>query len=124
MEVLEIEGTFMTPHVVLNPTTNEFILKGNSRPENPLAFFKPIFNWFENYLNVSENKLTLSIALDYFNTSTSKILLDLFEFFENFNEKETKVHVIWHYQSDDEDMKEAGEELFDLVSISGELKAI
>ena len=124
MEVLEIEGTFMTPHVVLNPTSKEFVLRGNSRPENPLAFFKPIFTWFENYLKISENTLIFNISLDYFNTSTSKILLDLFEFFENFNQNETKVHVIWHYHSDDEDMKEAGEELFELVSISGELKAI
>ena len=122
MEVLEIEGTFMTPHVVLNPIKNEFILRGNSRPENPLAFFKPIFSWLENYLNASENKLIFTISLDYFNTATSKILLDLFELFENFDA--SKVHVIWHYQSEDEDMKEAGEELFDLVAISGELKAI
>lgn len=124
MEVLEIEGTFMTPHVVLNAATQEFSLRGNSRPENPVAFFKPIFEWFEKHMPSIQEKIYFSIALDYFNTSTSKVLLDLFEYFESANTDGADIHVIWHYQFDDDDMKEAGEELFELVPVSGELKAI
>jgi hypothetical protein len=122
MEIIEIEGTFMTPEVILNPIKNEYVIRGNSRPENPLSFFNPIFTWFENHLNGKDGLTTLNISLDYFNTSSSKILLDLFELFEKYDS--SKIHVIWHYHSDDEDMKEAGEELFELVAISSELKEI
>ena len=122
MTKIDIEGTFMTPRVVLNPETNEFFITGNSRPENPLAFYKPIFAWFEEYFQENDTQINFLIYLEYFNTSTSKIIMDLFELFERVNENSTKAHVIWQYNSGDEEMKDAGEELFDLVPISGELK--
>ncbi len=124
MKALIIEGTFMTPEVVLDPIKKEFALRGNSRPENPVAFFQPIFTWINDFFSTFKEEATFHICLEYFNTSTSKVLLDIFEYFEIANEKGAKVNIIWYYPADDEDMKDAGEELFDLVPVSGELKAI
>jgi hypothetical protein len=122
MEALIIEGTFMTPSVVLDAANGVYSIGGNSRPENPLAFFKPIFEWFNTYFERKKDRLVLSIKLDYFNTSTSKVLLDLFEHFEKECAEGADVHIIWFHQHDDEDMKDAGEELFELVPVSGELR--
>jgi hypothetical protein len=121
MEHLYVEGTKMTPNVILDSDKKVYSITGNSRPENPLQFYKPIFEWLTNYLERTEEKMVFEVQLDYFNTSTSKVLLDLFELFEKFAETKD-IHVVWYYQSDDEEMQEAGEELLDLVELSHEIK--
>ncbi len=121
MEHLYVEGTKMTPNVILDSDKKVYSITGSSRPENPLQFYKPIFEWLTNYLENTEEKMVFEVQLDYFNTSTSKVLLDLFELFEKFAETKD-IHVVWYYQSDDEEMQEAGEELLDLVELSHEIK--
>lgn len=121
MEHLYIEGTKMTPNVILDSDKKKYAITGNSRPENPLQFYKPIFDWLTNYLENTDERMVFEVQLDYFNTSTSKVLLDLFELFEKFADTKD-IHVVWFYQSDDEEMQEAGEELLDLVELSHEIK--
>lgn len=123
MEKYYSEGTKMTPEIVLDAVNHIYKISGNSRPENPMQFYKPVFEWLSMHLTNSDTKFTLEMKMDYFNTSTSKIFLDLFEMFEGHDATEN-VHVVWYYQSDDEEMQEAGEELLDLVSISYEIKLI
>ena len=113
----------MTPQIELDPDKKVYSLTGNSRPENPMQFYKQMFDWLNSYFESATEKMTFEVRMDYFNTSTSKILLDLFELFEKYAESKD-IHVIWYYQSDDEEMQEAGEELLDLVELSHEIKEI
>ncbi len=89
MERLHIEGTKMTPEVILDSAQNIYSITGNSRPENPMQFYKPIFEWFNERLNQLETRIIVEVKMDYFNTSTSKIFLDLFELFEDMISKNT-----------------------------------
>jgi hypothetical protein len=123
MERYFVEATKMTPQIELDPDKKVYSLTGNSRPENPMQFYKPMFDWLNSYFESATEKMTFEVKMDYFNTSTSKILLDLFELFEKYAESKD-IHVIWYYQSDDEEMQEAGEELLDLVELSHEIKEI
>jgi hypothetical protein len=123
MERYFVEATKMTPQIELDPDKKVFSLTGNSRPENPMQFYKTMFEWLNAFFEETSEKMTFEVKMDYFNTSTSKILLDLFELFEKFAESKD-IHVIWYYQSDDEEMQEAGEELLDLVELSHEIKEI
>jgi hypothetical protein len=113
----------MTPQIILDVQNQTFSMTGNSRPENPMQFYKPMFDWLNAYIPTTSDKLVFEVKMDYFNTSTSKILLDLFELFEKLATSKD-IHVIWYYQSDDEEMQEAGEELLDLVELSYEIKEI
>jgi hypothetical protein len=123
MERYFVEATKMTPQIELDPDKKVYSLTGNSRPENPMQFYKQMFDWLNSYFESATEKMTFEVRMDYFNTSTSKILLDLFELFEKYAESKD-IHVIWYYQSDDEEMQEAGEELLDLVELSHEIKEI
>jgi hypothetical protein len=123
MERYFVEATKMTPQIELDPDKKVYSLTGNSRPENPMQFYKQMFDWLNSYFESATEKMTFEVKMDYFNTSTSKILLDLFELFEKYAESKD-IHVIWYYQSDDEEMQEAGEELLDLVELSHEIKEI
>ena len=123
MEKYYLEATKMTPEVVLDPQNKVFSISGSSRPENPMQFYKPIFDWITEYIENSSDRFTFEVKMSYFNTSTSKILLDLFELFELLAE-EKDIHVIWYHESDDDEMQEAGEELLGLVELSYEIKEI
>jgi len=123
MERYFVEATKMTPQIELDLDKKVYSLTGNSRPENPMQFYQQMFDWLNSYFESATEKMTFEVKMDYFNTSTSKILLDLFELFEKYAESKD-IHVIWYYQSDDEEMQEAGEELLDLVELSHEIKEI
>ena len=123
MEKYYSEGTKMTPEVILDSEKKVFSISGSSRPENPMHFYKPIFDWITEYIENSNDKFIFQVKMNYFNTSSSKILLDLFELFERLAESKD-IHVIWYHQSDDQEMQEAGEELLDLVEISHEIREI
>lgn len=122
MESLFIQGTKMTPTIELDIQQSIFSIKGTSRPENTKAFYQPVFDWFETYFKNQAATVEFEICLNYFNTSTSKILLDLLEYFEE--KAADQVKIIWIYENGDEEMKEAGEELLDLVDLTFELKEV
>jgi hypothetical protein len=58
------------------------------------------------------------MKLEYFNTSSSKCILDFFKKLEGINGKNTDVTVNWHFEEDDEDMEEAGEDYGAILNLS------
>ncbi len=57
--------------------------------------------------------------MEYFNTSSSKCILDVFKKLENVFKKnnEEGVTINWYYEEDDEDMLEAGEDYQSILKI-------
>ena len=100
-----------------------FEIKGKSIPENSLEFYRPVFEWLDDYSQKPAPQTELKISLEYFNTSSSKCLLDIFRRLETINlSGMSEVKVSWYYEADDEDMMEAGEDYQALVKIPFELK--
>ena len=125
MNNLIIEESIKTPSVSFAAETGHLELKGKSIPENSLEFYKPVFDWIDNYGQSPNPTTELMVKLEYFNTSSSKCLLDVFRRLETINlNGKTAVKVSWFYDGDDEDMMEAGEDYSALVKIPFELKKI
>jgi len=125
MENKIIEGDEMHPTVNLNADNKLMQITGISRPENPKVYFSSTFEWIRNYFDeLNHQELTVEITLEYFNTASSKILLDILELMEAYTEKGKNIHIIWCYEEDDDELLEAGEEFFDLVEVSHEYKII
>jgi hypothetical protein len=121
MSKLVIENSIKTPSITLN-NDGALEIKGKSIPENSVEFYKPVFDWLEAYLHAPSPQTELKISLEYFNTSTSKCLLDIFRKLETLNlSGKSKVKVLWYYETDDEDMMEAGEDYKALVKVPFEL---
>jgi len=104
MHDLFIEGSDCLPTVSLQ-TTGQIKISGRALPEDAVSFFKPVVEWLMKF--TSEN-IEIEINLDYFNTSVSKILLDIFKIIEN-NEENKNIEVRWLYEEGDEEMLESGE---------------
>jgi hypothetical protein len=108
--MFETEQSPKTPFILLNPE-GKLEIRGKSIPENSVEFYQPVFSWIENYMGSPAGSTVLDVQLDYFNTSSAKILADIFRKLEQLNEtKKTLVTINWHYNDQDDDMLEAGED--------------
>ncbi|MDZ4823312.1 MAG: DUF1987 domain-containing protein [Flavobacteriales bacterium] len=114
MTDLEIQGTNKTPTVRFIAASGLLELKGRSIPENSLDFYKNLITWTEDYAKKPKSETTVHIQLEYFNTSSSKCILDLFKKLEV---AKSKVEIHWFYEQDDEDMLEAGEDYEAIINI-------
>ena len=109
MEQFSIEGTTKTPTILLDPVQGLLEIKGRSNPENSVEFFNPIMSWVDEYIKAPVKKTSVNIQLEHFNTSSSKMILDLFKRLETLLEIKHEVIVNWYYEEDDEEILEAGE---------------
>lgn len=111
MGPLLIAATAKTPEIKFDADLGQLILSGRSIPENAVDFYRPVLEWAQAIS--PETALTVMVQLEYFNTSSSKCLLDLFKRLEPGD----GVTVKWHFDADDEDMLEAGEDYDHIVSL-------
>lgn len=117
MELLNIEGTPKTPTVILNPSTGVIEIKGRSIPENSIEFYRPVVEWLDKYLKNPQPNTVVNIQLEYFNTSSSKCILDVFKKLEVLKKNQKDVIINWYYEEDDEDMLEAGEDYESIIKV-------
>lgn len=117
MEVIKIIGTDDTPSVTLDAQNDLFEISGRSLPEDVAAFYEPILDWLDRYSESPNEKTVFNFKLVYFNTASSKLLLDILLKLEEIYEAGNDVLIRWHFPEDDEDMEEAGEEYADIVEV-------
>jgi len=132
MEILKIEPTHISPTIRFIPELNDFTITGMSAPEDVRALYYPVIEWIDKFngelmrgdikIFNETNPLTLKIDLNYFNSASAKFLLDILLELKKIRESGTPVVVEWYYEEDDIDMKEAGEDISELVEM--ELKYI
>jgi len=122
MQVIKIKGSDDTPKVILDIESNPHVLEisGRSLPEDVVAFYEPILEWLEEYAQAPATKTVFDFKLEYFNTASSKLILDILLKLEDMADDGNDVLVRWHYPDDDEDMEEAGDEYADIVEVSFE----
>ena len=117
MDNIEIEGTEKTPTVQFDSATGRLQIKGRSIPENSIEFYKPLIEWIDSYAKLPKAATEVNIQLEYFNTSSSKCILDVFKKLEAIRASGNDVGINWHYEEDDEDMLEAGEDYQAIINI-------
>ncbi len=121
-EKIEINGNQDTPGVIFDKDNNVFEMTGRSFPADADSFYQPLLKWLEEFKNSDyTGELAFNVKLEYFNTASAKMLLDIFFKLEDINETGKEVKILWHYVEEDEDMQEAGEEFDDIVEIDFEL---
>ncbi len=120
MEKLHISPTEDTPEVVFDKSTGQFVLSGRSLPEDAASFYEPILSWLSSYSESPNPSTKFEMKLEYFNTASSKLLLDVLSALEDIE----GAKVVWYYFEDDEDMEEAGEEFSELVDVDFEFEVM
>lgn len=106
---LVIESSEETPEIILDKKSNTFSFKGKSLPENPIAFYNPVLEWLDKYSIDPNPETYVDFMMMYFNTSSSKIILNIMKRLEIIRKSGHKVEINWVFKEDDEEMLEAGE---------------
>jgi hypothetical protein len=117
MEPFLIEGSMKTPTVNLDPATGKIELKGRSIPENAVRFYQPIYDWLTQYQKNPQKLTEVHVHLDYFNTSSSKCILDFFKLLIAIYKDGNDMVINWYYVEEDDDMLEVGQEYQSMVKI-------
>lgn len=121
MEALVINETNLTPGISFESESGKLEIRGKSIPENSLEFYQPLYEWLDEYIEAPNDKTIVSVRLDYFNTSSSKCILDILKRVDKLEDKGFDVLIKWYYDEEDEDMMEAGEDYSDLLDAPFEL---
>jgi hypothetical protein len=121
MEKLLISPTDTTPQIFFSVEDNLFRISGTSRPEDVRAMYYPVIDWVkelsDNILNgninsfSTQNPLRFQVDLLYFNSSSAKFLYDIFLELKRIVPSGISVIIEWHYEKDDLDMLEAGNDI-------------
>lgn len=117
MDTLNIKGTAETPNVIFDPAGNVFEISGKSLPEDVKEFYNPLLKWIKGYSESPNPSTTFKIKMDYFNTASSKMILELFELLNEMHGEGKNVVIEWYYQEDDEDMQDAGADYADMLEV-------
>jgi len=117
MEKFSIDGTPKTPSINFDLAAGVLEIKGRSIPENSIEFYKPLVDSLDKYAGSPKSETSVNIQLEYFNTSSSKCILDVFKKLESIHKSGSSVTINWHYEEDDEDMLEAGEDYQAIIGV-------
>ena len=117
MDTLRIEQTDDSPQVILDQEDKQFEISGKSLPEDVVDFYQPVLNWLNEYKKNPLAKTEFNIKLIYFNTASSKLIMDILMLFEEMVEEGHKVLIRWHSMQSDEDMQEAGQEYEEMIDV-------
>lgn len=120
MNKLDIKEGKLTPKIILDPVSNTFEFSGSSLPENVHDFYKPILNWLDDYelhLEKMNKHLHVSVNFAYYNSSSLKYITEIFKKISAINKKGIKTIIDWHYEKEDDLLKEAGQDLSQQVGL-------
>lgn len=121
MDVKIIEPTDDTPGIILDKEKNVFKFSGKSLPEDVAEFYNPILDWLMEYSKDPNQETEVEFRMEYFNSASSKQILDILTIFEEIHNNGKKVNVKWYFQEDDEDMEEAGESYDEIIDVPIEI---
>ncbi len=111
MDDVKIEATERSPEIDFQFVANRFAFRGESYPEDVAAFYGPLMNKLESHLaTVTSGTVEFDFELIYFNSSSAKVLMDLFDRLESLAASGVAVTINWHYDAEDDTMEELGED--------------
>ena len=113
----QIEAALDTPSIDLNPNTGVMEFSGKSFPSVVTAFYQPVMDWLDEYKLTPCESTEVNLKLEYFNTASSKILLEIFNKLEALYKEGNNVVINWYYPDDDEDMEQTGNEYSELIQV-------
>lgn len=123
-EKLYIQPTDDLPGVMLDANNNIYKIYGRVIPEDGNRFFDPIIDWIAEYVKKPNPETEFYLRLDYYNSSTARMLIKIIVELEKIQKTKNKIKVIWECDDDDDVIKERGEELKSISFLPFELRTL
>jgi hypothetical protein len=114
MKEFIIEESSLRPKVYFNASEGILNIEGRCLLENAEELFDPMIKWIEEYFLSPYQDTILNIALEYFNSSSTKALI---RFLALVKKLETKSNLQVNFYYDDENILEYGKDFSEIVNI-------
>jgi len=129
MRKLIIDPTSNSPRVIMDPENKRFEISGESRPPDVASFYLEILKWFDDYtlyLNKAQETrepVVFNFDFEYFNSSSAKYILDFCKQIGDVRAQGMNFGVKWHYDKDDIDMMQVGQEMSKIAKFPFEFES-
>lgn len=117
LERVFIKSRSDSPYVLLDANEGYGEITGKSYPPDVALFYEPIVAWFEEFKKIEKKEFELIFKLDYINTASYKMLMDLMFMLEELVQGGKQIIIKWFYPEDDSEMYETGAEFESMLSI-------
>lgn len=126
MKSLHLNGTAVSPTVDFNIETRVLEISGYSRPENVRDFYFPLIQWLDDLntawsknrsMNLDSEPYSFKFKFVYFNSSSAKFIYDIIILLNGFQKEGFPIKIYWYYDAEDDELREAGEELSDMANV-------
>lgn len=91
------------PIINFNYKTGLCEISGESYMEETYSFYEPVITWLQNYI-AEKKSVVFNIKLTYFNTSSSRFILEILHLLKNYLLEGGNVELNWYFKNDDPDM--------------------
>lgn len=106
-----------TPYVLLDAKRGIIEISGRSFPEDAGRFYKPILRWIEEYIQSPNNITSLIFKFTYYNTASSKKILELIKKISVVKKTGNELNITWYYDEGEDDMLNSGNDFSSVVEI-------
>lgn len=114
MDDLIIEKTASTPAINFSFSSRKLSIEGESFPENAVKFYEPVISWIKEYfITVGQEETQVNFEIIYFNSSTSKIYMMIFNMLDELVQSCKTIVVNWRVSRENETAIECGEEFME-----------
>ena len=107
---LEKQKTTSTPYILIDEAKGYMRLEGRSFHENVAELFQDVNTWLDSYLVSDFSELTFDCEMNYFNSSTTKLLHTLIMKMDKHASVDKKVTVNWITTESNDIIIECGED--------------
>ena len=108
-------GTLKTPEVTFDDITKTIAIAGRAYPEDLRKFWDPVIEQLEEIISANP-KVTFAFDLNYHNSGSTRIILNLIRFCESDAAAHCAVTMLWHFDADDEQTEEKGHDYQEVCS--------
>jgi hypothetical protein len=103
MAIYEVPASKNTPFICFDPGAGKLVITGESYPENAIDLFSPLFNKLDEYFTDESSGLNAEIRIDYQNTSSQKMMLELISRLQEAHDSHKPISLKLLYQDGDID---------------------
>lgn len=112
LEDIYVPATISSPEIELKFSESILNVSGESYPENVSVFYGPILQALGKYLeSINGVKFEVNVRLSYFNSSSTKVIYNMFRLLNEAAANGNSVVVNWYYDEDDDMILEFGQDL-------------
>ena len=116
LKIRGIQDEFYIPEVNFDADTGKCEISGESYLEETSEFYEPLIEWLNDYMTKIKKPIEFNFKLSYYNTSSSKKILDILRALKDYEKSGQQVIVNWFFEENDIDTIE---DIEDFMMITG-----